>query len=76
MNFEISKMDEYIIDTPKIIPEMVTIKEASRRTGLTYSCIHKMALDGKIVHIRVGRRFYINFGKLCEFLNNQYGTVI
>ncbi len=69
-------MDEIVLDTPEIIPEMVTIREASKRTGLSYDCIRKMALSGKIVYIRVGRKFFINFGKFCEFLDSQYGTVI
>ncbi len=69
-------MDEYIIDTPEVIPEMVSIREAAKRTGLSYDSIRKMMLSGKIVYIRIGRKFFINFGKLCEFLDSQYGTVI
>ncbi len=57
-----------------LVPEMVTIKEASSRTGLSYDCLRKMCLNGKIVHIRIGNgKFLINFGRLVEWLNTSYG---
>ena len=57
-----------------LVPEMVTIKEASSRTGLSYDCLRKMCLNGKIVHIRIGNgKFLINFGRLVEWLNKSYG---
>ena len=54
----------------ELIPEMVTIRETSRRTGLSYDCIRKLCLSGEIVFMRVGRKYFVNFGKFCEFLNN------
>ncbi len=57
-----------------LVPEMVTIKEASSRTGLSYDCLRKMCLNGRIVHIRIGNgKFLINFGRLVEWLNTSYG---
>ncbi len=56
------------------VPEMITIREASDRTGLSYDALRKMCLKRKIVHIRVGSgKFLINFGKLIEFLNTSNG---
>lgn len=57
-----------------MVPEMVTIKEASSRTGLSYDFLRKSCLSGKIVHIRIGNgKFLINFGRLVEWLNTSCG---
>lgn len=55
----------------EVIPEMVTIREAARRTGLSYDCIRKMCLSGKIVYLRVGVKIFINFGLFCDYLNGK-----
>ena len=60
--------------TTELVPEMITLKEASRRTGLSYDCLRKWCLHGKIVHIRIGNgKFLINFGRLVEWLNTSCG---
>ena len=51
------------------IPTMITIKEASSRTGLSYDYIRKLCLRGKIIYIKAGSKFLINLDKLVEFLN-------
>lgn len=51
------------------IPEMITIKEAAARTGLSYDYIRKLCLQGKIVFRKVGNKRLINMGKLAEYLN-------
>ncbi len=56
------------------ILEMITIREASRRTGLSYDCLRKWCLKGKIIHVRIGNgKFLINWGRLVEFLNTSSG---
>ena len=57
------------------IPEMVTIREASRRTGLSYDFLRKSCLSVRLVHIRVGHgKFLINFGCLIEWLQSRWGS--
>ena len=51
------------------IPRMVTIKEASAETGLSYDYLRKLCIQGRIVYIRAGAKWLINFDKLLEFLN-------
>ena len=51
------------------IPEMVTIREASKRTGLSYYYLRNQCMTGSIVHIRAGAKYLINFGRLIEKLN-------
>ena len=53
------------------VPLMVTIKEASQRTGLSYDSLRKLCLSGRIVHLRAGSKFYVNFPKLIDFLDTS-----
>ena len=56
-----------------MIPEMIPLKMASERTGLSYDFLRKSCLAGKIVHIRAGNKFLVNFGRLVEWLNTTHG---
>ena len=58
-----------------MVPEMITLREASRRTGLSYDFLRKGCLEGRFVHIRSGSKFLINFNKLCDTLNGEGGSV-
>ena len=51
-------------------PVMITIKEASDMTKLSYDYIRKLCISNKIVHIRAGAKILINKQKLSEYLNN------
>ena len=48
---------------------MITLKTAAAETGLSYDCLRKLCLQGKIVHIRSGNKFLLNSSKLIEYLN-------
>lgn len=62
-----------MVQADETIPKMLTIKECSEQTGVSYDAIRKLCLNGKIVHIRAGNKYLINFGKFVEFLNNSCG---
>ncbi len=49
--------------------QMVTLKDASSRTGVSYDWLRKMCINGKIVHIRAGNKYLINWDKLVDYLN-------
>lgn len=51
------------------VPEMVSIREAASRTGLAEDCIRRWCLQNKIVYVMSGKKYYVNFSLLCEFLN-------
>lgn len=51
------------------IPTMVTLKEASAQTGLSYDALRKLCLTGQIVHIRAGCKILVNLDRLIEYLN-------
>ena len=55
-------------------PKMVSLKEASAITGLSYSALRKLCLKGEIVHIRVGTKFLINLDRLIDKLNGKGST--
>ena len=52
------------------MPTMLPIKKAAKETGLSYSFIRNLCIQGKIVYIRSGNRYFINFEKFTEFLDN------
>lgn len=54
-----------------MIPEMVSINEASARTGLSYEFLRSLCLTDKIVYFRSGRKYLINLQKLVSFLNGE-----
>lgn len=57
-----------------MIPEMIPIAEVHRRHPcLSYDFLRKSCLAGKIVHVRAGSKFLINYNKLLEWLNTSYG---
>lgn len=53
------------------IPEMMTIREASYRVGLPYSTIRRLCLEQRISHIKIGKKFMVNFTDLCRYLNES-----
>lgn len=53
------------------MPTMITLKEAAEMTGLPYYRLWKLCKENKIIHIRAGKRFYINQEKLAEYLNGR-----
>ena len=52
------------------LPRMATVNEASEITGLAKHYVRQLALQGKIRHVRAGKKILINIDKLIEFLNN------
>lgn len=51
------------------IPVMVTIREASRHTGLSYDALRKLCIQGKIIFVRSGSKYLINMNRLRDYLN-------
>lgn len=53
----------------QMVPTMLPIREVSARTGLSYDWIRKGCIQGKIVHIRAGNKYLINFERFVAYLN-------
>lgn len=50
------------------IPTMVSIKEASRQTGISYKFIRQLIRERKIIYVRAGVKFLVNMESLVEYL--------
>ena len=51
------------------LPRMRTIQQIADETGFSYRYISGLCKTNKIVHIRVGVKYFINFDKFIEYLN-------
>lgn len=53
------------------VPTMLTIKELSEKSGLSYDCIRNWCLQGKIVYIKAGNKYLVNYEKFIDYLNGE-----
>ena len=51
------------------IPRMLSIQALADECGFAYKTLWKLCKQDKIVHIRVGNKYLINFDKFIEYLN-------
>ena len=54
-----------------VVPEMVSVKEAHRRTGLSMEYLTAAFASGEIVGIWCGRKRLINWPKLVAHMNGE-----
>ena len=67
-------MEEQPQTEPEGLPQMLTIKEASEKTGISYEHIRQMCLAGSIVHVKAGAKYLINAARLADYLNHGGGA--
>lgn len=53
----------------KRLPNMKSIKEMVELTGLSYSFLRQLCMQNKIVHIRSGKKYLINYDRFIDYLN-------
>ncbi len=53
----------------KFFPQMETINEASKISGLAKYRIRQMVLQNKVKYVRAGKKYLINIESLIEYLN-------
>lgn len=54
------------------MPRMLTLREASKETGLTYSCLRRWILSGEFTYyVKAGSRYLVNMDRLAEYLNRS-----
>lgn len=51
------------------IPAMKTIKEMVELTGFSYVTLRNLCLGNKIVHVRAGKKYLINYDRFVDYLN-------
>lgn len=50
-------------------PTMLTIQETANKVNLSYDLIYKLCKAKKIVFVRSGTKYLINWEKFVEYLN-------
>lgn len=58
------------------IPKMLTIQQCADTTGLAYNCIRNLCLQDRIVYIKAGSKYLINFDKFVAYLNGDQEAVV
>ena len=53
------------------IPTMLTIKETAKRSGLAQHYLRSLCTNNKIIYVKCGTKYLINFDKLIDFLNGN-----
>lgn len=51
------------------VPEMVTVNEAAKKTGLSPKLLRKLCAEGEVPHVRSGAKILINLPRLIDYLN-------
>lgn len=51
------------------MPKMFTIKKTAKESGLTEYFIRKLCLENKIIFVKSGNKYLVNYDRLVEFLN-------
>ena len=52
-------------------PTMLTIRQAAGKTDLSYHLLRSLCQENRIVHLKHGAMYLINYEKLIEFLNTN-----
>lgn len=50
------------------LPVMLTLQEASEKSGISYYGLRRACLDGRLPYFRSGRRYYVSEKNLAECL--------
>lgn len=51
------------------IPRMVPIQTVADECGFSYKTLWKMCKENKLVYIKAGNKYLINFDKFIDYLN-------
>lgn len=54
-----------------IMPHMVTVKALAKATGISEYSIRALIQQDKIVYIKAGKKYLINFDKFIGYLNGE-----
>lgn len=56
------------------LPKMKTLKEMAELTGLSYTALRNLCMEKKIVHIRAGKKYLVNYDRFVDYLNGVGGA--
>lgn len=52
-------------------PRMLTLRQCSKETGLSYEYLRQLCLQNKIVYVKAGSKYLINAEKLADYFNGK-----
>ena len=58
------------------IPTMLTIKETAEVTKMAEHHVRQLAISGKIVCVKTGKKYLINLEKFIDYLNTSLGDTV
>ena len=63
--------EESVIQVEEVVlPQIVSIKQASRRMGLPVYYVRRLCKEVPGMAFQSGVKWYINLGKMAEYFNN------
>lgn len=57
------------------LPRMISLQQAATETGLSYSYLRRLCLEGEICAVRSGVKWMINSDSLASFLGGNIAEV-
>ena len=51
------------------VPQMMPIREVAERVGMSYYFIRQLCLQDKIIYVKAGNKYLINFDRFIDYLN-------
>ena len=68
-----AKQEQNIETEERKCPQMLSIVQIARKSGLSYYAVRSFVKSGACPHVTVGNRSYISWNKFCEFLESNMG---
>lgn len=56
------------------LPRMRTIRQAAAESGLAVYFVRRLIAENKVVYVKAGRKFLVNFDSLIQYLNSGGGA--
>lgn len=70
-DFEVIGSDVVFEETEqKCLPKMKTINEMVELTGLPYTFFRGLCVQNKIVYVKTGKKYLINYDRFVDYLNS------
>ena len=57
------------IDVTRPLPRMRTIKQGAKEAGIPEHFLRQLVKQNKVVYVKAGNKFLVNFDYLVDFLN-------
>lgn len=68
--------EESVIQVEEVVlPQIVSIKQASQRMGLPVYYVRRLCKEVPGIAFRSGVKWYINLGKMAEYFNNGMTSI-